>query len=239
MKVLIIFRGDYSLVDYPRMVCKNIHKHIIQPLIDENICFHTMFSTYKTDLAKLGVYESALNPIKIQFSEYVSEHGQIKNFKDALVMANDTLTPYDYILFLRFDIVYKMNIKEWNIFGKDGLILPYKENSELTFLERGFYGDCIIIFSQYAFTDAVYSLMSANFNDFFLLHNIAYLIRRRSIDIDVHTIINDYYQSNTGLLEGDKRLNPIYIQVKYEYHGTDKDKYTECLNTSCAKSLNH
>lgn len=239
MKVLIIFRGDYSIVDYPSMVCKNIHTYIIQPLIEQKINFDTMFSTYNTDLAKLAVYESAFNPIKIQFSEYVSEHGQVKNFKDALLMANDTYTLYEYILFLRFDIIYKINIKEWNIFGKDGIILPYKENSEGTFVEQGFYGDCIIVFSQSVFIDALYSLMSAKLNEFFLLHNIAYLIQRRSIDIDVHTILNHYYQSNTGLLEGDKRLNPIYIQVKYEYYGSDKYIYRECLNTSCVKCLNH
>jgi hypothetical protein len=122
-----------------------------------------------------------------------------------------------------------MNINEWNIFTKEGVILPYRENSKL-YPTGKFYGDAIIVISKSALLEVAYNLLACNIDTFICLHNISTIIQIKSPDIIIHTIIDGSYQSNTGLRMGDLRLNPIYIQVKYAYVGADKHLYLECLN---------
>jgi hypothetical protein len=225
MRNLIVFRGDYAQVRYPKAVCKNLHSYVLQYMKEKGIGIDVIFCTYPSDIDKLKVYENSFNPINI----YYTESGQVLNFKESLRRAHDIYNKYDYIIFLRFDIVYKMNISEWDIFTKEGVILPYKERTNY-YDTQSLYGDVIIVMSQYVFSEAAYALLSCNVNAFHLLHNISSIIQSRSPHITIHTIVDGHYQSNTGLKMHDTRLNPIYIQVRYAYAGADKHLYLEYLN---------
>ena len=225
MRNLVVFRGDYTEVKWPEAVCKNIHKCIIAPMKEQGILTDIMFCTYPSDMEKLKIYETYFNPVNIHYTK----SGQIVNFKESLKLVHRIYQKYDYVIFLRFDIIYKMNINEWNIFTKEGVILPYRENSKL-YPTGKFYGDAIIVISKSALLEVAYNLLACNIDTFICLHNISTIIQIKSPDIIIHTIIDGSYQSNTGLRMGDLRLNPIYIQVKYAYVGADKHLYLECLN---------
>jgi len=229
MKILISFRGDYSTVLHPNAVCNNIKENIIQPLYTSGNEVDTLFFTYPSDIVKLGIYETSLKPIHTCFTPY----GQIINLKEAMSYIKDIYHTYDYIIFLRFDIIYKMNINLWNIFNKEGITFTYKEDSESLFTTHQYYGDVIISISNKSFKDVYYAMICIPQRDFILqtLHNFGSIIQEAFPDIQILTIIDGYFQSNTGIPTGDSRLNPIYIQVKYPYNGPDKEKYIEYLNT--------
>jgi hypothetical protein len=227
MRILIAFRGDYSVVNNPSAVCSNIKEKIIDPLRSKGDEVDILFFTYRTDMAKLGIYESHLYPIHTSFTN----GGQIINFGEAMHYIKDIYDIYDYVLFLRFDIIYKMSIDKWNIFNK-GITFTYKEESKELFMSHHFYGDVIISISKDSFKDILYALICTPPVEFIkhTLHQFGSIIQESYPHIQVSTILEGYFQSNTGIPEGDPRLNPLYIQVKYVYNGSDKELYTKYLN---------
>lgn len=226
MKSLIIFRGDYSYVTTPEVVCKNLLKYIVSPMREKNHVIDVIFCTYQSNLDKLKIYEEFLNPIGIHFTET----GQINNFKASLQIVKDTYEKniYDHILFLRFDVIYKINIDDWNIFNNDGITFPFKEDTIELFNSYKYYSDIIIILSNSIFLDVANFLINTNNQAYRppnCLHNIFQIVQSNNNTIRVHTILDGYYQSNTMLTPNDPRLSPLHIQVKYEYRGKDKDLY--------------
>jgi len=250
-KYLIVFRGDYDIVydpnkislfrgtfnkvEDPTKICINILKYIIEPLHSNNIDTDIIFCTYQTNLDKLKIYETYLKPIKIIYTN----NGQNINFKESLMFIKDIYDTYDYIIFLRFDVIYKMNIIDWNISNKDGLILPFKEDSEHVFKTKNYYGDVIIIIHKLSylnFLNAFNLAFNNHLNDYIvcgganiILHNLVSIVQKYNPNTNINTIVDGYYQSNTGVPENDIRLSPIYIQVKYTYYGSDKSLYLEYL----------
>ena len=127
-----------------------------------------------------------------------------------------------------------MNINV-DIFNKEGIIFPYKEDSEEIFNSRRLYGDVIIIISKSSFLLVVDSLVNSNIQEYQppnCLHNIGSIIQKKVPNMLIHTIVEGYYQSRTVLAVDDPRLNPIYIQVKYPYNGNDKHLYSEFYENS-------
>jgi len=224
MKILLVFRGDYRQVERPEFVCENIIKQIIKPIQEQNNSVDVVFCTYIDDVSKLNVYISAINPMGILFTD----NGQVPNFKQALSFVYDVHNDYDYIIFLRFDIIYKKSIDCWNVFDKEGLIMTFKEDTEQFFNEKRLYGDVIIIMSKSSYTKIMESIIETHDFRFFpptCLHNIYTMVKEFYSEISIHTIVDGYYQSKTSLPAGDTRLNPLYIQVKYEYNGADKSEW--------------
>jgi hypothetical protein len=224
MKLLLVFRGDYKQVDNPDFVCENIKKQIIRPLEQQDSSADIIFCTYNHDMPKLDAYISALNPMGILYTN----NGQVPNFKEALWFVSDVHNDYDYIIFLRFDIIYKKSIRYWNVFKKEGLIMTFKEDSEQFFIRNSLYGDVIIIISKQSYTPIMKSLIGTHDSHYVpltCLHNIYTIVKYFHPEISIHTIVDGYYQSKTSLPAGDVRLNPLYIQVKYEYHGADRDQW--------------
>lgn len=218
-KFLVAFRGAYDYVKNPTMVCENIIKNIITSSPHD---VDVYFFTYDNDLDKLKIYDSYLKPKKI----YFTKDGQIENFKESLQILENYYKTYDYVLFLRFDIIYKMPIL--NFCSKDGITVTYKEDGIEMFQRHGLYGDVIICISSSRFSEISKSLLCESAMAEYLiptLHSICSIINRRFPDVPINTMIDGYYQSNTSLPVDDKRLNPIYIQVKYQYNGKDRLQY--------------
>ena len=220
MKVLLVFRGDYNLVTDPTFVCNNIQKYITEPMKENNIGVDIIFCTYKSNLDKLKIYELSLKPNKI----YFTSNGQIINFKESLTLVKDMHCLYDYVIFLRFDAIYKTDINKWNIFNREGVTLPFKEDSEGLFNSHGFYSDIIIIIHKLSFLDVVNSVTHAGLDMFpcNTLHAIGTIIKKQYSDIKINTILDGYYQSNTQYPSDDIRLSPLHILVKHPYSGSDK-----------------
>ena len=222
MKILIIFRGGYSRVPDPEFVCKNIEQYIVLPLSKDKHIFDVVFSTYNENPQKLEIFNKHLNPIKTFFTQ----NGQIINFKETLNNIKPLYDEYDYILFLRFEAIYKIPINEWNFQNKEGLILPFKEHTEKLFNETGWYNDNIIIVSKSSFETFYHSIIQAGHNLFHpdnTLHNIVNIIRRNDNTIQVHCLVDGYFQSNVSYcpqIEG--HMSPLYILVHYPYTGKDR-----------------
>jgi len=222
MKILIIFRGGYSRVPDPEFVCKNIENYILLPLIKNNDTFDIVFSTYNENPQKLEFFNKHLNPIKTFFTQ----NGQIINFKETLNNINGLYGDYDYILFLRFEAIYKIPINEWNFQNKEGLILPFKEDTKELFDESGWYNDNIIIVSKSSFEMFYQGIIHADyslFNPSNTLHNIVNIIRKNNNSIQVHCLVDGYFQANVSYcpqIEG--HMSPLYILVHYPYIGKDK-----------------
>ena len=235
MRYLIIFRGHHSLKENrkgiahsgivdPKFVCNNIQRYILEPLKSNNNV-DIMFSTYNSNLENLKIFQSYLSPIKTFFTN----NGQIINFKETLGLLSNIYDTYDHIIFLRFDIIYKKNILEWNFFDKEGIIYPFKEESleESHSLTR-YYGDAIIIVSKSWFLNVSECIIKCHISEFIPeggFHNTPFLIQKSFPHIKIHTIVEGYYQSYTGLELGNPRINPIFIQVRYNYYQSDKAYY--------------
>jgi hypothetical protein len=231
MKILIVFRCDYSYIKDPNLICNNIIEYIIEPLLQQKIDFDIVFCTYPNDLDKLKIWELLISPIKI----YYTESGQIANFIESLDKIKDIYNQYDYFLFLRMDIIYKVKISEWNVFKNEGLTLAFKEDSQEIFERIEYFSDIIIIISKSAFLkvkDALYNVYNGklpNHKDESHLHLLAKKVKTVYPDIQIHTILDGYFQSNTFFCyktntymnSDDERINPLFIVAKYPYMGPE------------------
>jgi len=219
MNLLIIFRGGYNRIDDPETVTFNINKFIIEPLKRDNKVT-VLFSSYLEDEEKLEVFKQKLKPETVVLNDRVEHTGQIINFKQTLSVIESVYSNYDYVLFLRFEIIYKMSVLEWDIFTKRGLIVPYREESEETFNGTHWYSDTIIIISSEFYIPFSQSIISADLDYFtphYTLHNIANIMPQT---IPVHVIIPGYYNSNTSI-----RDNPLTIMYGRVYLGENIEKY--------------
>jgi hypothetical protein len=220
-KVLIVLRGGCSRVNNPNIICKNIELQILNPLRMKGYHVDCIFSTTSNCDPKLDVYTEYLKPISI----FHTSGGQIVNFKETLWNLQDVYSTYVQIVFLRFEIVYKISIDEMNIMKNTGLMLPFKEDSEELFSSYGFYGDCMIVISNMHFSniskallDAPFDIISTGFGHD-ILHKIVYVIVSRFPDTPISCILDGFFQSNTNYPSDNPKLNPLYILTHYPYCG--------------------
>ncbi len=237
MNILIIFRGGYDRVKTPHSISNNIIKYIIEPLHSQGYNVETKFCTYDYDLNKLQVFKDKLHPSKI----HCVRNGQYNNFKDALHITRDIYNKYDYIIFLRFEIIYKTNIIDWNIFNKEGMIFPYKEDCDTWYKRSILYGDCILIFSKQYYIHIINVLLLTDNSEFMGLHNIEHIVHSKIPTIPMHCILSGQYNSNTGLPKNDPALSPLYIGTCWQYNNNDLDLYliTDPLDKEFTLSLTH
>lgn len=227
MKVLLVFRGGYSKID-PILLSKNINDKVFKPLTENKIEYSTVLYTYPTDLEKLNSLKDTLNASEVNYTQ----DGQIINFKEAVKDITARYNTFDYIIFLRFEIVYKLDIMKWNIFTQSGVIFPFKENCFTLFTSTNQYSDIIICISKEYLNPLLSVLDQADMCEYTntnTLHNLGTIINRHDYDIPVLYMLEGYYQSNTSLEANDERLNPMFIMSHYRYNGRDRNDFIEYL----------
>ena len=228
MKVLLVFRGGYSKID-PALLCKNIHDKVFTPLTENGIEYSTLFYTYPTELEKLNALKEGLRASEVNYTQ----EGQINNFKEAVKDICKRPT-YDYTIFLRFEIIYKLDIMKCNIFTQSGVIFPFKENCFTLFTSTNQYSDIIIAVSKEYIKPLLSVLDQADISEYTntnTLHNLGTIINRHDYDIPVRCMLEGFYQSNTSLEADDERLNPMFIMLHYRYNGLDKNEFMAYLST--------
>jgi len=226
MKVLLAFRGGFSRIQ-PKYLCKNIRDKIFAPLEANGIDYTTVFFTNTYDASKCDALKEGLKPESI----YMTQDGQLNNFNQAINTIVSTYTTYDYIVFLRFELIYKIDILRWNIF-QEGFVVPYKENCPLVFSVSNLYSDTIICISK-DYVERVKTVYSNFFMKEHLhgesLHDFVTWLQLYDKSIPIHCMLDGFYQSNTGLEAGDDRINPLYIMSHFKYLAYDRDQYIEYL----------
>jgi hypothetical protein len=224
-KILIIFRGGYNRVSNVEFVAKNIKQYIIEPLKYSNLKFNVLFSTYNENSEKLEIYKKYLEPSKIFFTS----NGQIINFKESLENIKTIYEEYSHIVFLRFEAIYKIPIRTWNFFNREGLILPFKEDTPAIFNRHGWYNDSIIILSTSFYLKIKEAVLTASnhlFQPATTLHNLANIVKLYDKSIPIEVLVDGFFQSNSpGFPQIDGHLSPFYILVHYPYYGSDRTIY--------------
>ena len=228
MKFLICFRGLSSRVENVTGICANLQDFILKLLAAANHEYAVYFFTHNIDPDKIKIFQDSLNPKKI----YLTNNGQIVNFLDALgTVATAIDETYDYVIFLRFEMIYKKSILEWDFYGKKGIIVPYKEDNEQLFNQERYYGDVIIIISS-EYVKQLFDIMRNVPFQFYSPPNCLHSINRfiANHNIPVSTLVEGYYQSNTALVYGDPRLNPFYIMTHKQYYQPDRANFAKYID---------
>ena len=123
--VLIIFRGGCSRVNDPTLVCKNIELQVLNPL-RSRVNVDIIFSTSSKGDPKVDTFRTHLQPKQIIYTA----SGQIVNFQETLLNLQNIYSRYTHIIFLRFELLYKVSFDSLSILDTNGLRLPYKEDSQ-------------------------------------------------------------------------------------------------------------
>lgn len=229
MKVLLVFRGGYSKID-PVLLCKNIHDKVFTPLTENGIEYSTLLYTYPTEVEKLNALKQGLNASEVNYTQ----EGQIINFKEAVKDITTRHSMYDFTIFLRFEIIYKLDIMKWNIFTQSGVIFPFKENCITLFTQTKQYSDIIIAVSKEymkSFSSVLDQAHISEYTNTNTLHNLGTIINRYDYEIPVLVMLEGFYQSNTSLEADDERLNPMFIMSHYIYNGRDRNEFSAYLPT--------
>jgi len=161
MKICLVFRGENER-NYRGYTCSldnidNWRKYIFDDLNKNS--YDIVFITYKTTI--LNDLIKKINPIITITSDYENS-SQVSNFKLVNDFINRERENYDRFIILRFDVIYKIKISEWNIWNKFGIIFPNKDTSWNT---TKFYNDLIIILDKKSidiFNDAVDYMININ-----------------------------------------------------------------------------
>lgn len=219
MKILVVFRGGFRKRKIEsELICRNIYKNIFKPLLENNHQYDIIFQTY--NFPELEIFKSNFKPLNV----YITDSNistQIINFNNALDNVNPIYENYDHIIFLRFEIIYKKPIFDSNILNIEGLILPYKEDSESLFKSHEYYSDIIICISKKYFMD-FYDIVNSKPSKFTIgpLHEIGKVCKHK---IPINCIIDGYWQSSTGWKMDDPRLSPLFILTHHPYPYSDNE----------------
>jgi hypothetical protein len=181
-----------------------------------------VFSTYTDDIPKLEEFKKHLQPKACHLTPRLPS--QNHNFKHTLPLLD--YQNYDYIVFLRFEAIYKIPLSEWEFQGKTGLILPFKEYSKEMFDREGFYNDNIIIVSTSVYQDFMNAVVKSEHYYCATLHNLATNVRNIAPHIQVHCLVEGYYQSNSDnhpFIEA--IVCPLYILVHHKYFAKDAERF--------------
>lgn len=198
MKILLLFRGGYRGSYYvnTRQICNSIINKIIKPLENNGIEYDVMFQTYI--FQDLDIFKEYLKPIEVYTSP---GSGQLYNFKLCMTKIKEVYDKYDYVIILRFELIYKTDIIQWNFFKNEGLTVPYKEASvELWDQTRngrdhGFYSDLIFILSKSHCLDFCENVIKTEDKAYGIdrhttLHNIPMMFQDI---VPIHTMIDGFH----------------------------------------------
>lgn len=163
MKICIIFRGE-TVRDYIKHIntfdnVKNIQEHIFNDLREHGIDYDIALITYENEIVK--DFQKEYNVKDTIICEYISQQ---HNMAEVNKYTQDHALQYDRFIILRFDILYKIKITNWNKFYEEGILVP---NRDVTYDVSLFCNDVIFIIDQSyvnIFNDAVEYMMSIEVN---------------------------------------------------------------------------
>lgn len=213
MKILFVFRGGFRKKKIEAdLICKNIYKNIFKPLLENHDTYDIIFQTYT--FPELEIFQNSFKPLHVHLTDS-NVSTQIINFNNALDNIKPIYENYDTIIFLRFEVIYKKPIFESNILNNQGLILPFKEDSEEMFKSVEYYSDIIIGISKKYFLD-FFHIVNSKPSKFTIggIHEIGRLCKYK---IPIFCINSGYWQSSSGWKRDDPRLNELFILTHHPY----------------------
>ena len=223
MSILIVFRGNCNRYDNIDLIVSNFIKKIKLPLTNNNYIVDIILSTYKNELNFLEKFKKYLEPIFINLLDGQSTQKDLFFNTIKFIKNNCDYTKYEKIIFLRFDIIYKVDILHWNIFDKKGIFFPFIEDSEEIYNITKYHSDIIIAVDEIYF-DFLYKTMkefiplcrSDGFPHFpyHILHNIGNLLNSK-YTVPINYMFDGYYQSSTHpTIAVGSKLNPMFVNVR-------------------------
>ena len=234
-KILIVFRGDCNRFTDYQFIYNNIKLKILDPLNSKNYTYDIIASSYLEQLNNLNEFSKYFNPIKL-YTMNKDNSTQVKQFMFTvnMIKTNINIAEYTKILFLRFDIVYKMSIINWKYLDTCGFIVPYKEDSNELFNTHKYHSDVFLsidtnLFEEfYKYLNCIYlQYLNNSYTDIIahepfplnLLHNVANILLYYNPNFIISYCIDGCYQSNTSV--SDNRLSPLFICLSKQYHSND------------------
>ena len=239
MKFLVVMRGNCNRFKNIKYIYNNYFLKIKNPLLENGHTIDCMFNTYNGDDEYFEKFKELYNPIK---TFRMDPHKyQFVNFYYGMINIQQFVKDYDKIIFLRFDICYKINIMKWNIFNDKGIGFTFKEDAYPGYKSRGCIGDVVIIIDNEYFDkvyDAIHeSIQYYHFNNKIsenipfgfsvdgTLHSFHTVLLFKYKTFPVYYIIDEYYHSATHPVwyMTNELLNPLYIMMGRDYFGDMND----------------
>ena len=239
MKFLVVMRGSCNRFENIRYIYDNYLLKIKNPLLDNGHTIDCMFNTYNGDDKYFEKFKKLYNPIKV-FRMDTCKY-QYLNFYYGMINIQPFVKDYDKIVFLRFDICYKINIMKWNIFNDKGIFFTFKDYNDEYFKKMNTHGDCIIVIDNIYF-DQVYeaiheSIQYYEFNNKIsehipfgfdvdgTLHHFSNILLCKYNKFPIYYVIDGYYISSTFYkwFITNEVLNPLYIMMSRDYYGDISD----------------
>jgi len=239
MKFLVVMRGHCNRTENIQYIYDNYLLKIKNPLLDNGHTIDCMFNTYNGYDEYFEKFKKLYNPIKIfrsnefqpnKYENIAPNCGfQILNFYDGMTNIKSFINDYDKIIFLRFDICYKINIMKWNIFNDKGIFFTFKESSHRTY--ENVYGICdVVIIIDTEYFNKVYESIHEYVQYYFfgnklvekipseywitnVLHCFKIILLEKYGTFPIYYIIDGCYLSPT-FINSDvtlDKLNPLYI----------------------------
>lgn len=224
-RILIVFRGENkrwnngSFHDVRRCIPNN-KVRIIDSIRKMGYEADVIFCTYDSEY--LHSYVEAYNPKHVFKMDYAGS-SQHKNFKFVLDCVDTMYKEYDRIIILRFDLLFKKNISEWDTWTKSAIMFPWKDNNATEYEERKYCQEVII------------AIPCELFKEFKDLYNATYE-KWKDITWGLHFLTTELFKyekipyyfmegdkcwiSNTSLNHPDSK-NPYLINSIYKYYMDD------------------
>ena len=227
MKFLIVMGGHCNRFKNIKYIYDNYFLKIKNPLLENGHTIDCMFNTYNGDDEYFEKFKELYNPIK---TFRMDPHKyQFVNFYYGMINIQQFVKDYDKIIFLRFDICYKINIMKWNIFNDKGIFFTFKESSHRTY--ENVYGICdVVIIIDTEYFNKVYESIHEYVQYYFfgnklvekipseywitnVLHCFKIILLEKYGTFPIYYIIDGCYLSPT-FINSDvtlDKLNPLYI----------------------------
>jgi len=155
MRYCIVFRGHNQRSKNNMSALDNIrnwYRTIFYKLKENNIEYDIFFITYDSEiLSGLNTKETILYSDQIK-NQSDSCQPQKQSLLDSIKLYTESEIKYSKLIILRFDIIYKIPITEWNHFNDEGIILT---NKDVHWPSHKLYSDVVfIIDNKFIFTFA-------------------------------------------------------------------------------------
>jgi len=238
MKFLIVMRGHCNRFENIQYIYDNYLLKIKNPLLDNGHTIHCMFNTYNGDDKYFEKFKKLYNPIKT-FRMDLCKY-QYLNFYYGMINIQPFVKDYDKIIFLRFDICYKINIMKWNIFNDKGIGFTFKEAGDaeqykynkwisdiVTVIDNEYYDqiyECMHESIQFhEFNNKISENIPLNFDIYGTLHLFGNVLLFKYPRFPIYFIIDGYYNSGTYPLWTGDLLQPLFICISKSYYGDMND----------------
>jgi hypothetical protein len=243
MKFLVVMGGHCNRFKNIQYIYDNYLLKIKNPLLENGHTIDCIFNTYNGSDEYFEKFKELYNPIET----FRTDPNNFKyiNFYYGMINIQPFIKNYDKIIFLRFDLCYKMNIMKWNIFNDKGIGFTFKEDSEEGYnLMRCISEAVVVIDNEYfdqvyqavhesiqyhVFNNKISENIPRGFDTYMELHGTLHqfmnVLLHKYGDFPIYFIINGYYQSITFHRYDMtiNKLNPLYIMMSRDYFGDMSD----------------